>query len=181
MQERKHIALSKYLSLVLRHDPSVIGVELDPSGWAVVDELLDAFGRSGITVSYKNLLEVVQSDSKTRFSMNPEGTKIRANQGHSLSVDLGHPVRDPPATLYHGTYTGAVDSIRQQGLSKMARLCVHLSEDSVLAQAVGARRGSPCVLVIAAEKMSRDGFEFTVSDNGVWLIEHVPPEYIEFP
>lgn len=181
LQKQKHKALSKYLSLVLRHNPSVIGVELDPSGWAVVDELLDAFGRTGTLLSYETLVKIVQNDSKNRFAMNPEGTKIRANQGHSLDVDLRHPARVPPAKLFHGTYAAALDSIRRQGLCKMDRLSVHLSEDSVVARAVGARRGAPCVLSIAAEEMSRDGFAFTISDNGVWLTAHVPLDYIEFP
>lgn len=166
---------------MLRHDPSVIGVELDNAGWAIVDDLLAAFGRSGTTFSHEILLEIVQNDSKARYSLNVEGTKIRANQGHSLDVDLGHPVRQPPAQLFHGTYAGAVDSIRQQGLNKMARHCVHLSEDSTLASTVGARRGRSCVLVVDTARMFRDGYSFTISDNGVWLTEHVPPSYIEFP
>ncbi|MHC4202810.1 MAG: RNA 2'-phosphotransferase [Planctomycetota bacterium] len=172
---------SKFLSYVLRHRPDEIGVELDPAGWARVAELLDACRRHGTEITREELEEVVATSDKQRFSFSPDGERIRANQGHSVAVDLGLEPLDPPALLYHGTVTRFLDSIRKQGLVRKSRQHVHLSPDEETARRVGMRRGRPVVLVIEAGRMRRDGYVFYVSANGVWLIDAVPQQYIRLP
>lgn len=175
------VRISKFLSRVLRHSPERIGIALDSAGWVSVDQLLTAARRSGISLDRATLQRVVEDNDKQRFAFSSDGTRIRASQGHSISVDLGLQPRRPPDVLYHGTATHNVDSIRAAGLHPGRRTHVHLSRDEATARKVGERHGRPVVLRVAAGAMDRAGHEFLRSDNGVWLTASVPPQYIAFP
>lgn len=175
------IRASKFLSLVLRHKPETIGLELDSQGWAPVSDLLRALSTSRFPLSLEELQEVVRSNDKQRFSFSVDGSRIRASQGHSLTLDLGYEPGVPPAILFHGTAERFLASIRQQGLIKGQRHHVHLSAETETAVNVGKRYGQPVLLIIASEQMNKDGHLFFRSANGVWLTERVPVEYIEFP
>lgn len=172
---------SKFLSYVLRHHPEAIGLELDANGWASVDELLAAWRRHKHPISLEELEEVVATSDKKRFSLSPDRRRIRANQGHSVSVDLGLEPLEPPELLYHGTVHGVLDSIHRNGLVRGRRHHVHLSGNPETARRVGRRRGKPVVLVVEAGRMRADGSTFYRSENRVWLTESVPPEYLRFP
>lgn len=174
------VGVSKFLSLVLRHDPARIGLRLDDAGWADVDALLSAAAKAGTVIDRATLDRVVAENDKQRFAFSADGTRIRASQGHSLGVDLGLPPQTPPEVLYHGTATRFVDSIRAGGLHSARRTHVHLSSDEATARAVGRRHGSPVILTIAAGRMHRDGHAFYRSNNGVWLTDSVPVTYITF-
>jgi putative RNA 2'-phosphotransferase len=170
---------SKLLSLVLRHKPDVIGVTLDENGWLSIDELLRGLESYGKHITWEYLKEVVVTNEKQRFVFSPDGLKIRANQGHSIvSVDLCMLAVAAPYTLYHGTVAKYVELINIDGLQKMNRQHVHLSESIETASIVGKRRGKPIVLRVNAVEMYNSGFELYVSANGVWLTDHVPTEYI---
>lgn len=175
------VHLSKFLSLVLRHDPGMIGITLDPNGWVPVDELLSAAARAGKPITREQLDEVVATNDKKRFAFSPDGTLIRASQGHSVDVDLGLAPVEPPERLFHGTATRSVEAIRAEGLVRQSRQHVHLSPDEETALRVGQRHGKPVVLIVRAGQMHRDGHPFYQSDNGVWLTASVPPEYLEIP
>lgn len=175
------IHISKLLSLVLRHDPGHIGITLDAAGWTDVDVLLAALASHGTPLSREALAELVATSDKQRFALSPDGQRIRANQGHSVPVELGLLPALPPPRLYHGTVDRFLDSIRQSGLLKGERHHVHLSVDLFTARKVGARRGRPVVLTVRADEMAAAGHTFFQSDNGVWLTEHVPPVYMDFP
>ena len=170
--------ISKFLALVLRHDPGRIGLTLDPGGWADVDELMAAAARHGLPISRSELDEVVRTNPKQRFSLDPEGNRIRANQGHSLDVDLGLTPLEPPAVLYHGTSRAMVPTILAEGLRPMARRQVHLSAGCDTAVAVGRRHGPPAVVLVDSGRMHFDGHRFYRSVNGVWLTGEVPPAYL---
>ncbi len=173
--------VSRTLSLMLRHHPERFGVEVDSGGWADVNEVIDGLERHGLDVDRAFLEEVVETNDKQRFAFTPDGRRIRANQGHSLDVDLGLDPVTPPATLFHGTVVKFLDSIRTGGLNRGSRRHVHLSGDVETATTVGGRRGRPIVLTIAAALMAADGHAFYLSANGVWLTERVPVEYLTFP
>jgi putative RNA 2'-phosphotransferase len=175
------VHISKFLSLVLRHKPQEIGITLDAEGWVPVDDLLAAAARHGESISQEQLDEVVATNDKKRFSFSPDGRLIRANQGHSVDVDLGLVAIEPPELLYHGTVERFLDSIREKGLLRGKRHHVHLSPDRETAARVGQRRGRPVVLVVEAGRMHRDGHPFYQSENGVWLTETVPPAFLRFP
>ena len=174
------VRISKFLSLVLRHDPGKIGLALDAAGWADVDELIAAAARAGVEIDRETLARVVAENDKQRFALSPDGRRIRANQGHSVRVDLGLEPQTPPEVLYHGTASRFVDSIRGSGLHAASRTHVHLSPDEETARRVGQRHGKPVVLPVAAGRMHRDGRAFFRSENGVWLTDAVPAEYIDF-
>ncbi|WP_329219890.1 RNA 2'-phosphotransferase [Streptomyces microflavus] len=176
MDERRTVKVSKYLSAHLRHKPERIGLTLDDNGWVAVGTLLDAAARHGFPVTRAELDHVVAVNDKRRFTV--DGDRIRANQGHTVTVDLDLPPAQPPAYLYHGTVARAMDAIRAEGLRPMARHHVHLSPDRETATRVGARRGSPLVLTVDAGAMHRAGHVFRVSANGVWLADAVPPEFL---
>jgi len=178
IEKKRAISVSKYLSLVLRHDPSVAGITLDPEGWVDVDDLLAGAARHGHAFTREELNEVVRTSDKQRFALSLDAQRIRANQGHSVSVDLGLPRETPPEILYHGTVDRFLSSIMANGLEKRARQHVHLSSDVVTATRVGSRRGEAVILKIAAASMHSAGFHFFCSANGVWLTERVPPQYI---
>ncbi len=173
----KNNSTSKFISLILRHRPEVIGITLDEHGWANVDELLAGISRTR-PLDMAGLEEIVRTDEKQRYSFNEDKTKIRANQGHSVPVDVELQPVTPPALLYHGTGEKYVPSIEARGLIPKTRLYVHLSGDYDTARKVGARHGSPRVYQISAARMSADGYEFFRSVNGVWLTKSVPPQYL---
>ena len=168
--------ISKFLSLILRHKPETIGIELDAQGWADVDELINGMSKQGKRVTLADIEQIVDEDSKGRYSL--ENGMIRANQGHSIKVDLGLTPKQPPKTLFHGTPEKFVEIIKQEGLKPMHRHHVHLSADVETAETVGARRGKPHIFTIKTAQMIADGFEFYQSENGVWLVDKVPPEYL---
>ena len=176
----RHVRVSKFLSLVLRHQPEKVGVTLDREGWVPVAALLEALEAHGRRLTPDELREVVRSNDKQRFSFSPDGLSIRASQGHSVEVELGYEPAEPPAVLYHGTAERFVPSIRGRGLLKGRRHHVHLSEEEATAVAVGRRYGRPVVLRVASGAMHADGHAFFRSANGVWLTEHVPARYITF-
>ena len=178
MDPKRLVKVSKYLSRHLRHEPERLGIELAPGGWIEVDALLAAFAARSFAVTREELEEVVARNDKRRFSFDESGTRIRANQGHSVEIDLGLAPAEPPAVLYHGTARARLDAILAEGLRRMGRHHVHLSADADTATRVGARHGKPAVLEVAAARMAADGHRFFVSDNGVWLTDAVPPGYL---
>ena len=177
MQSTKDIKLGRFLSLVLRHDPSAAGISLDEHGWAGVDELLNGVRSTGRQIDRKTLERIVRENNKQRYSFNEDHTKIRANQGHSLQVDVELRETKPPRYLYHGTAMRFLPTIQLEGIKKMTRQHVHLSEVFQAAVAVGRRHGAPVVLRINAGAMAESGVRFYRSENGVWLCEYAPPEY----
>ena len=162
MTEQDKKRIGKFLSLILRHDPDKIGLELDEQGWANV----------------KDLIEIVETNDKQRYSFNEKRNKIRANQGHSIDIDLALSPVEPPEFLYHGTATRFLSSIMEQGIIKGSRQHVHLSKDKETATKVGSRHGKVIVLTIMTGKMHQDGILFYQSDNGVWLTDYVDVKYI---
>jgi len=172
------IRISKYLSKHLRHAPDRLGLTLQPGGWVPVDQLLAATRKHGFAIGRDELVHCVESDDKRRYSFDPTGERIRANQGHSVAVDLQLEEREPPETLYHGTVERFLPSILAQGLLRGKRHHVHLSRDVETATRVGARRGAPVILTVDAGRMSRAGRAFYLSVNGVWLTDDVPAEFL---
>lgn len=175
-----HKHISKFLSLVLRHRPEQIGLQLDANGWADVDELIERLNAHDTPLDFELLEEIVVTNDKQRFAFNADLTKIRASQGHSIAVDLALQPVQPPGKLYHGTVATFIDAIKVNGLQKMSRQHVHLSSDEATAIKVGSRRGKPVILTIDAAGMHADGFLFYLSENGVWLTDQVPVAYISF-
>lgn len=172
---------SKFLSLILRHKPETIGLQLDTEGWVLVKDLLRGMHSKGWeSFTFADLEEVVATNNKKRFSFNQSKTKIRANQGHSIKVNLGLIPTEPPDILYHGTVQKFIDSIKEEGLQRRNRQHVHLSKDTATAKNVGSRRGKPVILCVDSKRMYQDGYQFFLSDNGVWLSNSVPSEYIDF-
>lgn len=169
---------SKYISLILRHKPETIGIVLDEHGWANVEELIKGVSKTH-PLTMEELEEIVRSDEKQRYSFNEDKTLIRANQGHSVDVDVELEEVDPPEYLYHGTGEKYVSSIDMQGLIPKSRLYVHLSGDIGTAVKVGSRHGKPVVYRVLAEQMAEAGFVFYKSVNGVWLTKSVPKEYLK--
>lgn len=167
---------SKYISLILRHKPETIGISLDEHGWANVKDLIDGVNKTH-KLDMKMLEEIVATDDKQRYSFNEDKTKIRANQGHSIDVDVELEEAVPPEMLWHGTGIKYVKSIDAEGLISKSRLYVHLSSDPNTAIDVGKRHGSPAIYCIDALRMHNDGYKFYKSKNGVWLTKHVPTEY----
>lgn len=181
MTERETVKTSKFLSLILRHEPGRVGLRLGEAGWVDVDELLEAVNRHGVALSLEQLQHVVATSDKKRFAFSEDGRRIRANQGHSVEVDLQYAPQTPPEILYHGTAVQFVESIRRHGLQRMERHDVHLSVDPQTTLQVGSRRGKPVLLKIRAGEMHRAGHVFSCSANGVWLVPEVPSRFIEFP
>lgn len=171
---------SVFISLILRHKPEVIGISLDRHGWANVQELIDGINKTGkYSIDMPTLEEIVRTDNKQRYSFNEDKTKIRANQGHSINVDVELKETVPPEILYHGTGEKNVDSINTEGLKPKSRLYVHLSKDIDTAIKVGSRHGKPVVYKISAGEMHRQGYQFYLSENGVWLTKIVPADFIK--
>ena len=178
INEKQITSISKLLSLALRHDPKSINIVLDNNGWTDVDTLIQNINKKYYSIDFEILEYVVENNNKKRFSFNEDFTKIRANQGHSISVDLEFEAKEPPAMLYHGTATRFVEIIGKEGIQKMSRLHVHLSETEETALKVGSRHGKPIILKVDSSGMFQQGFVFFRSENGVWLTDNVPSEFI---
>jgi putative RNA 2'-phosphotransferase len=175
------IQMSKFLSYVLRHKPDSIGIVLDKAGWIDIDELIEKSIADGKALDRLLLYDIVAEDNKQRYAISEDGKRIRANQGHSVEVDLELKAAIPPVKLFHGTYVEAVDTILKQGLKKMKRHHVHLSADPETAGKVGSRRGKAVVLEINTKDMVKRGIKFFITANGVWLTDFVDPEFISVP
>lgn len=178
MNNARQVKISKFLSKHLRHTPERLGLILAPGGWVRVDELLSACAAHQFPLTCRELEEVVANNDKQRFSFDETKTRIRANQGHSVEVDLQLKPQIPPDVLYHGTAEQSVSAILQSGLLKMSRHHVHLSKDVETARKVGRRHGRPVILAIDTLAMQKAGFTFYCSDNAVWLVDQVPPQYL---
>ena len=178
IMKRELVRKSKYISLVLRHKPEAAGVALDENGWVDVADLLRGATDHGVSITQEELAEIVDTNEKKRFVFDESGTRIRANQGHSVTVDLGLTAVDPPVVLYHGTTERFKDAILRDGLQKMKRHHVHLSADTETAKNVGMRRGRVVIFRVDSKQMSSDGFSFYRSENGVWLVDCVPAKYL---
>lgn len=178
MNSHRLVKISKYLSKHLRHQPERLGLKLALGGWVNVDKLLVACKQNQFFLTRAELEEVVIKNDKQRFSFDETKTRIRANQGHSVDVDLQLEGRIPPDILYHGTGVETVETILQVGLLKMSRHHVHLSTDIATAKAVGKRKGCPVLFEVNAAQMFQEGLSFYCSENGVWLVEKVPPKYL---
>lgn len=170
--------LSVFISLVLRHKPDAAGIVLDEHGWANVEELISGVNRTGRRIDLSILKEIVKTDKKRRYSFNEDESLIRANQGHSIPVDLELKEQEPPEFLYHGTAERFLADIMSKGLKPMSRLYVHLSYDVETAQKVGKRHGKPVILEVHSGWMKRDGIPFYLSENGVWLTKKVDVKYL---
>jgi len=178
MDKANTTRISKFLSLHLRHQPQALGLVLGEGGWVGVEQLLAACQRRGVLLTRPELEALVADNDKQRFAFDDTGTRIRAQQGHSVEVDLQLLPTTPPPVLYHGTVPAALPVIRREGLARMQRHHVHLSPDEETARRVGQRRGQPLLLAIDAAAMHQAGFLFFESGNGVWLVERVPPEFL---
>lgn len=171
--------ISKYMCLILRHKPEAIGITLDEHGWANVDELIDGIRKDNPGFDLDHLYEIVETDSKGRYSFNEDKTLIRCNQGHSIPVDVELKEAKPPKQLWHGTGEKYVSAIDEQGLLHKNRLYVHLSTNEETAIKVGKRHGKPVLYTVNAEEMYQDGYKFFLSKNGVWLTDQVPVKYLD--
>ena len=178
INEKENKKISKFLSFVLRHNPESIGLKLDDNGWAETEDLLKKMNDRGFNVTADVLNHIVATNSKQRFSFNENKTKIRASQGHSINVELNLKAATPPEYLYHGTGEKFVSSILANGLQKRERQQVHLSKDRETAIEVGQRHGKPRVFIVEATHMCSEGFLFYLSDNNIWLTDHVPAQYL---
>jgi putative RNA 2'-phosphotransferase len=178
LSEKENKRLSKFLSYLLRHNPSAIGLVLDEEGWVNTGELVHKIAQQENGFTLATLQHIVESNAKQRFRFSDDGKKIRASQGHSIGIDLNYEEKQPPALLYHGTAEKNLSSILAAGLQKMERHHVHLSADTETALKVGQRHGKPVILLIDAAAMFAAQHVFYQSDNGVWLTEHVPPGFI---
>lgn len=177
MNEIEKKRIGKFISLILRHDPQKIGLELDANGWATIDELIKKSAKHGVKFTHEELDEIVTTNDKQRYSFNHDSSKIRANQGHSIDIDLELEPTTPPSFLYHGTPEKFVSIIKSEGLKPMSRQYVHLSGDRETATKVGQRRGKPYIFTILAEMMHNDGIQFYQAANGIWLTDYVDPKY----
>ncbi|MBC7798253.1 MAG: RNA 2'-phosphotransferase [Pyrinomonadaceae bacterium] len=170
--------ISKFLSLVLRHQPETIGLTLEENGWVKVTDLLNACAENGKTFTLEELRQVVETNDKQRFAFDESGEKIRANQGHSVTVEIEFEAKIPPEILYHGTGLKNVELIVETGLKKMNRHHVHLSDNLETARKVGLRHGKPVIFEVDTRTMLENDFVFFVSANGVWLVDNVPPQFL---
>jgi putative RNA 2'-phosphotransferase len=179
ISEKQQMHISKFLSLVLRHKPETIDIQLDQNGWIDINELIAKSNKYGIQYDREILNHIVATNSKKRFAFNDKFDKIRASQGHSVEIELGYNNQKPPEILYHGTSEKSVHSIMEKGLEKRNRQHVHLSSDTETAIKVGQRHGKPIVFIVLAEVMYKDNFQFFISENGVWLTDNVPTRYLK--
>lgn len=179
MDEKRKTKISKFLSLILRHKPEVVGLTLEENGWVSVEKLMKACSGYGKSFSFAELKEVVETNDKKRFAFDKTGKRIRASQGHSLEIEIEFEEKTPPAILYHGTAEKNLGVIFTDGLKKMSRHYVHLSADIETAKKVGTRHGKPIIFEINTEKMLEENYKFYISANSVWLVESVPPKFLE--
>lgn len=178
MDTKKQKKISRFMSLVLRHQPDAAGLTLDEGGWVSVSDLLNGLSANGRGISMQQLEVVVAENDKQRFQFDEDKVRIRATQGHSVVVELGYEPAVPPEFLYHGTPKQFVASIRREGLKKQRRHHVHLHLDVTIARAAGERRGDPVILTVASGRMHASGHQFFLTPNNVWLTDAVPPEYL---
>lgn len=178
MKLSEYKKLSKFLSLILRHKPELIGLEIDENGWANVDELINLINKNKTYFNFEVLEEIVRTNDKQRFTFSNDKKLIRASQGHSIEINLGYKSIEPPKYLYHGTSVDNITLILEQGIKKMSRSHVHLSSEIETANKVGKRHGRPIILKVKALEMFSDGYDFYLSDNKVWLTEYVPFKYL---
>ncbi|MBZ9624428.1 RNA 2'-phosphotransferase [Clostridium sp. FP2] len=174
----RDVGLSRFISLILRHKPHSVGITLDEFGWANVEDLINGVCECGKKIDMQTLNRIVDENNKQRYSFNEDNTKIRANQGHSVDVNIEFEEKIPPQYLYHGTSERSSASIMDLGIQKQNRQYVHLSLDIKTAYAVGKRHGKPIIMRIDAEKMHEDGFKFYLSKNMVWLVDFVSVGYV---
>lgn len=179
ISEKQLTHISKFLSLVLRHKPETISIQLDQNGWTDVNELIEKANNYGVKFDKETLKHIVATNSKKRFAFNNTLDKIRASQGHSVDIELGYSNQKPPTILFHGTADKFVQSILDTGLEKRNRQHVHLSSDLETALKVGQRHGKPFIFKVLAEQMYNDNFQFYISDNDVWLTDNVPTKYLK--
>jgi putative RNA 2'-phosphotransferase len=179
ISEKENQRISKFLSLVLRHQPETIGIRLDENGWVDLQLLIFKMNQHGVNISMEILDHVVATNNKKRFAYNEGRTLIRASQGHSVNVELGYEPQKPPEILYHGTAERFSESILKIGLEKQSRQHVHLSVEVETAISVGKRHGKPVIFEVASGEMFADGFVFYFSENKVWLTDHVPVRYLK--
>ncbi len=177
--EKEHKYLSKFLSYTLRHHPEKIGLTLDNEGWANVNTLIAKMNENNTNITIEILESIVAENDKKRFAFNADKTRIRASQGHSITIDLNLQPTEPPAILFHGTAINNLESIHKNGLVKQSRQHVHLSATKETATQVGSRHGKVVVLIVQSLKMHQDGYAFYLSENNVWLTDHVPEKYID--
>lgn len=175
------VALSTFLSYVLRHKPDSIGVSLDAQGWAIIDDLLARAVSVQVSVSRDDLLGILDKSDNKRFAISSDGKRIRALHGHSVLVDLNLVATEPPPVLFHGTATRSLQCIRREGLTPQRRGYVHLTADCATAMHVGRRHGTAVVLAIDAQRMCQNGSRFYSLENGVWLTREVPPAFLHLP
>ncbi len=178
IDKKYHTKLSKFLSLVLRHKPGEIGIELDSNGWTDINTLIEKMNSYGKQIDIETLEVILETNNKNRFSFNEDKSLIRANQGHSIEIDLGYTTKIPPMRLFHGTGAKYVDSIYKTGIKKKNRHHVHLSKDVETALSVGQRHGKPVIFEVLADEMTKEGFKFYESENGVWLTDEIPIRFI---
>jgi putative RNA 2'-phosphotransferase len=178
ISEKQQTHISKFLSLVLRHKPETIGIELDQNGWIEISELIEKSSKYGVQFDRETLNHIVATNSKKRFAYNDKLDKIRASQGHSIEIELGYTNQKPPKILFHGTSEKSVQSILKKGLERLNRQHVHLSSDIETAKKVGQRHGKPYIFKVFAEQMFNDNFKFFISENKVWLTDNVPEKYL---
>lgn len=179
IEDRKiRVNISKLMAKALRHRPDVLGIVVDEHGWTDVNDMIDAIRKKYQSFNLETLECIVEESEKKRYSFNENHTKIRANQGHSLPVDVELKIAAPPDVLYHGTARKNIETISAEGIKRMNRLYVHLSADIPTALNVGSRHGAPAVFEVDSRQMNRDGYQFYLAENGVWLSEFVPSQYI---
>jgi len=178
LSSKEHKRLSKFLSLILRHKPETINIKLDENGWADITSLIDLSVPNGYNYTLEILEDIVANNDKKRFTFNDNKTKIRANQGHSIKVDLDLKPIAPPEVLFHGTGEKFVESIEQTGLLKQNRQHVHLSLDKATAISVGRRHGKPALFRVNSSDMQKEGYKFYLSKNKVWLTDKVPTNFL---
>ena len=170
--------ISKLMSYWLRHKPEDARLKLSDAGWTDVTALLNALKDKGVECDLERLTGIVADNDKKRFQLSGDGRSIRARQGHSIDVDLDLVSITPPEVLYHGTAERFLAAIWRDGLKPMQRHHVHLSGDVETARAVGKRHGKPAILHVLAEAMDQNGYRFYRTNNGVWLVDTVPPEFL---
>ncbi len=179
MISNENMRISKFMSLILRHKPEEIGLTLDEYGYINISDLIKGLNKKGYKVTISDIERIVAEDGKQRYSFNDDKTKIKANQGHSIKVNLELQAVEPPKVLYHGTATRFIESMRKEGIKKQNRQYVHLSADVETATKVGKRHGELIIFKINSEQMSKDGYKFFLSENKVWLTDYVPVKYFE--
>ena len=178
MISKEDMRISKFISLILRHKPQEIGLKLDEYGYANASDMIQGINNKGYKVTIDDVKRIVKEDDKQRYSFNEDETKIRANQGHSINVNLRLKTVKPPDRLYHGTATRFINSICNEGINKQNRQYVHLSDNKDTAAKVGKRHGEVVIFVINSQQMHNDGYKFYLSDNNVWLTDYVPVKYL---